>query len=170
MNNQQFTSQPPLPHLLLQISLLPLVFSPWRYPPSSLGPGLIPHFSACSLSSGNPGSLQGSDELSPTAAVLSNAGPHSAVEWKAGMPITAALAGAQGKPCAPRISEPKGFIPLPRAGTLRGELRRHSRILWYESKDTQNIFNKVKLSAQSCSNRHNNTYLSSVHSPTVWDR
>lgn len=132
MNNQQFPSQPPLSHLLPQISLLPFVFSPGGCSPSSLGPGLNPDFSACSLSSVNPGSLQGSDELSPTAAVLSNADPHSAVKWKAGMPLTEALAGASGDPCAPRSSEAKGFTPLPRAGTLKGELQRHSGIPWCE--------------------------------------
>lgn len=89
------------------------------------------------LSSVNLGRLQGSDELSPTAAVLSNAEPHSAVEWKAGRPTAVALAGAQGKLCAP---EAKGFTPLPRAGTLGGSSKITLEFLGLSRKDTQTTF------------------------------
>lgn len=154
MNNQQFPSPPPLSHLLPQISLLPFVFSPWGCSPSSLGPGLNPDFSACSLSSVNPGSLQGSDELSPTAAVLSNADPRSAVEWKARMPLTAALAGAPGNPCAKGAQRQRGSPHFLGQAHWRGSSKGTLEFLGVSSNDTQNIFNKMKLWAHSFSNRH----------------
>ena len=90
----------------------------------------------------NPGGLQGGDELPPTAAVLSIADPCSAVEWEAGMPAAAALAGAQKKPCAPRSSEAKGFTPPPRTGVLGpgGGGSNAFALLGLRSKDTQGSF------------------------------